>query len=105
MITGRTSRIGYGLARRLLEAGNTVIVDGRRKSLLDKITAEHPGIKSIALDVASPTSITNAAVVLTATYPDLNVVINNAGIMPTEDLRAPGSLQVAEDHMAINLLG
>ncbi|MER5427510.1 hypothetical protein [Streptomyces sp. NPDC002588] len=36
--------IGLGLALRLHEAANRVIVAGRRRELLDEITAEHPGI-------------------------------------------------------------
>ncbi|OZC63625.1 oxidoreductase [Rhodococcus sp. 15-725-2-2b] len=105
LITGGTSGIGYGLARRLHAAGNTVIVAGRRKHLLDKITAEHPRIESVVLDVADPISIAQAADVLSSGHPELNVVINNAGIMLKEDLRDPASLQIAEDHVTTNLLG
>ncbi len=58
LITGGTSGIGYGLARRFHDAGNKVIVAGRRKELLDQITTEHPGIEAITLDVTDPDSIT-----------------------------------------------
>lgn len=105
LITGGTSGIGHGLALRLHEAGNTVIVAGRRKELLDQITAEHPGIASIVLDVADPAAITRAADTLAASHPQLNVLVNNAGIMLPENLLDPASLQVAEDHVTINLLG
>jgi short-subunit dehydrogenase involved in D-alanine esterification of teichoic acids len=105
LLTGGTSGIGLGLAVRLHEAGNKVIVAGRRKELLDDITAEHPGIDALVLDVANPDSIAQASETLAASHPDLNVLINNAGIMLKENVLDPAGLPVAEEHVTINLLG
>ncbi|MGP4051606.1 SDR family oxidoreductase [Streptomyces sp. 2A115] len=105
LITGGTSGIGLGLALRLHEAGNKVIVAGRRKELLDEITAEHPGIDALVLDVADPDSIARARETVAASHPGLNVLVNNAGIMQRENLLDPAELTVAEDHVATNLLG
>jgi len=105
LITGGTSGIGLGLALRLHEAGNKVVVAGRRKELLDEITVEHPGIDGLVLDVADPDSIARARETVAASHPGLNVLVNNAGIMLRENLLDPAELQVAEDHVATNLLG
>ena len=105
LITGGTSGIGLGLALRLHEAGNKVVVAGRRKELLDEITAEHPGIDALLLDVADPDSIARARETVAASHPGLNVLVNNAGIMLPENLLDPASLPVAEDTIATNLLG
>lgn len=105
LITGGTSGIGLGLALRLHEAGNKVIVAGRRKELLDRITSEHPGIEALALDVADPASIARAAESVATNHPQLNVLVNNAGIMLPENLLDPASLPIAEDHVTVNLLG
>ncbi|MEU9916183.1 SDR family NAD(P)-dependent oxidoreductase [Streptomyces sp. NPDC051001] len=105
LITGGTSGIGLGLALRLHEAGNKVIVAGRRKELLDEITAEHPGIDALVLDVADPASIARARETVAVSHPGLNVLVNNAGIMLREDLLDPAGLPVAEDHVTVNLLG
>lgn len=105
LITGGTSGIGLGLAQRFHQDGNTVIVAGRRKELLDQIVVDHPGIEALSLDVTDPASIAHAAESLAASHPGLNVLINNAGIMLTENLLDPASLPVAEDHISINLLG
>ncbi len=104
LITGGTSGIGLGLAVRLHEAGNKVIV-AWRKELLDEITAGHPGIDALVLDVADPDSIARARESVAASHPGLNVLINNAGIMLPENLLDPAELAVAEDHITVNLLG
>jgi uncharacterized oxidoreductase len=105
LVTGGTSGIGLGLALRLHEAGNKVIVAGRRQQLLDEITAEHPGIEAVLLDVADPDSIARTRETVAARYPNLNVLINNAGIMLRENLLDPADLPVAYDHVVVNLLG
>ncbi|MEU1446233.1 SDR family oxidoreductase [Streptomyces mirabilis] len=105
LITGGTSGIGLGLALRLHEAGNKVIVAGRRKELLDEITAEHAGIDALVLDVADPDSIARARETVAASHPGLNVLVNNAGIQLLESVLDPAGLQAAEDHVATNLLG
>lgn len=105
LITGGTSGIGLGLALRFHEAGNRVIVAGRRKELLDRITTDNPGIEAVMLDVADGASIVRASEAIAARYPELNVLINNAGIMQWEDVRDATCLQIAEDTITTNLLG
>ncbi|WP_133785797.1 SDR family oxidoreductase [Kribbella sp. VKM Ac-2571] len=102
-MTGGTSGIGLELARRFRDLGNTVIISGRRKDLLDMIAAED-GIEGILLDVADPASITAAFEQVTGTH-DVNVLITMAGIMQVEDLRDPAHLDSAEQTIDINLLG
>jgi uncharacterized oxidoreductase len=102
-MTGGTSGIGLELARRFRDLGNTVIISGRRKDLLDRIAAED-GIEGVTLDVADPASIAAAFEQVTSTH-DVNVLITMAGIMQVEDLRDPGHLATAEQTIEINLLG
>lgn len=105
VVTGGTSGIGQGLAVRFHEAGNTVIVAGRRKDQLDAIVAEHPGMEAVALDVADPASIAGCHETVTQRYPQLNVLVNMAGIMRREPVLDPASVEVAEATIATNLLG
>jgi uncharacterized oxidoreductase len=60
---------------------------------------------AVELDVADPASIAAAARRVIAEHPDLNVLINNAGIMVSEDLADPRDLAVAEATVTTNLLG
>ncbi|MDI5972584.1 SDR family NAD(P)-dependent oxidoreductase [Streptomyces sp. SL13] len=105
LVTGGTSGIGLGLALRFHAAGNTVIVAGRREDRLRAIAAEHPGIATLVLDVANPASVAAARETVAASFPEVNVLVNNAGIMLAEDPRDPGSLEIAERTVATNLLG
>jgi len=105
LITGGTSGIGHGLALRFHQAGNTVIVAGRRQELLDTIVAENDGIESLLLDVTDPDSIASAFRTVTAEHPELNVLINMAGIMLPENLLDSGFLATAEATVTTNLLG
>ena len=105
LITGGTSGIGLGLAERFHSAGNTVIVAGRRRELLDSITTAHPGMVGIELDVDDPASIAALRDTLERDHPQLNVVITAAGIMRPENLLDPSHVETAEATIVSNLLG
>jgi uncharacterized oxidoreductase len=81
-ITGGGTGIGHGLAKAFHDLGNKVIVAGRRVEPLREAAAAHQGMIWRALDVRDPASIAEAADWLVMTHPEVNVLINNAGIMP-----------------------
>jgi len=104
-ITGGTSGIGRGLAEAFHKLGNRVIISGRRKALLDDVTAANPGMTAIELDINDPASIQSVANTLTRDYPTLNVLINNAGIMPFDNAAAVIDDAVSQAILTTNLLG
>ena len=104
-ITGGGSGIGRGLAEAFHHAGNKVIISGRRRAALDAVVAANPGMEAIELDITDPASIDRAATTLIATHPELNVLINNAGIMLPDGADGPIDDRQASDTVATNLLG
>lgn len=104
-ITGGASGIGRGLAEAFHALGNKVIIAGRRKALLDEVAAANPGIDGVELDIADPADIDRVAAKLIADYPTLNVVINNAGIMPFDDASAKIDAATSRRILDTNLLG
>ena len=106
LITGGGSGIGRGLAEAFHGLGNQVIIAGRRKQLLDEVTAANEGMQSIALDMQSGTAVSAFASEISERFPALNVVINNAGIMRAEKLqKQQADLADAEAIITTNLLG
>jgi len=106
LITGGGSGIGRGLAESLHKLGNKVVIAGRRQDALDETTRENPGIVSMNLNVNDPEAIRAFANRVTAEHPGLNVLVNNAGIMKTENLKTlPASLGDSEAVITTNLLG
>jgi uncharacterized oxidoreductase len=104
-ITGGGSGIGRGLAEALHARGNKVIISGRGRGHLDAVIAANPGMAAIELDITDPASIGAAAARLIADYPQLNVLINNAGIMLPD--RAAGRIddKLLVDTVTTNLIG
>ena len=105
LVTGGGSGIGAALAQRLHDAGNTVIVAGRRLEALQRACAGRAGMHAMALDIDSAAAIDAFAAGLVAAHPALNVVLNNAGIMRFEALDTRRDLADAEATITTNLLG
>ena len=105
LITGGGSGIGAALAHRLHDAGNTIIVSGRRREALEEAVAGRDNMHALALDVEQPGAIADFARQVVAEHPALNVLMNNAGIMRFEALDTARDLSDAEETVATNLLG
>lgn len=105
LITGGGSGIGEALAHRFHDAGNKVIIAGRRLEALQQAAAGRDNVHRMELDVESGDGIEAFAQQLLASHPDVNVLINNAGIMRVEEAGRRRDLADAEATITTNLLG
>jgi uncharacterized oxidoreductase len=106
LITGGSNGIGQALAIALHKAGNQIIISGRNEKSLRETVAANPGMACELADMQDAEAIQGFAKTVTAKYPSLNVLINNAGIMIGEDVLAdPFDLATAESMITTNLLG
>lgn len=104
LITGGRSGIGKGFARHFLELGNTVIICGRRNDRLEELKAQYPDLVTVQCDLTEAASRENLVRRAIQECPDLNILINNAGIQLTGDLAKPIDLSAVEREIATNLV-
>lgn len=104
-ITGGGSGIGRALAEALHNLGNKVIISGRSKERLEETIKANPGISAMELNVQDSASIEAAAKQLIEEHPDLNVLVNNAGIIQTDNAAGGIDEDVLVSTVQTNLLG
>jgi len=105
LITGGTSGIGFELAKQLLQRGNTVVVTGRDQEKLDAASRALPGVHAFKSDVSDPGAIAALYETITAHFPALDTLINNAGIMRNLNLNQDRDLDDVTREIEINLSG
>lgn len=105
LVTGGGSGIGREMARWWHAHGNTVIVAGRNADALAETCGGADGFHALTFDVSDAGDIARFAAEVTAKFPALNVLVNNAGIMKYEDATGSRDLSDAEATIATNLLG
>jgi len=104
LITGGTSGIGLAFAEEFLRSGNKVIICGRRQNRLAQIEVKNPGIVTYVSDVADSKDREALANEVISNYPDVNVLINNAGVQLLTDLTKPVNLTRVNSEVETNFI-
>jgi NAD(P)-dependent dehydrogenase (short-subunit alcohol dehydrogenase family) len=87
LVTGSTSGIGHAIAKGLAGAGADVVINGRTQAKVDAALAAigkaTPGakVRGVTADVSTAAGCQNLA----AALPDVDILINNAGIFEPKD--------------------
>ncbi len=108
LITGASSGIGEGIARELGTAGAKLLLGARRKDRIETIAAdirETGGTAEIqVLEITDRTSMTAFAKAALDRWGSIDVLVNNAGIMPLSPLVA-GKHDEWERMIDVNIKG
>jgi uncharacterized oxidoreductase len=86
LITGGSSGIGFSFAERFLKSGNKVIVCGRREGKLQEVQRRFPELHVRICDVAEESERIALFKWAKSEFPELNVLVNNAGIQQRTNL-------------------
>lgn len=105
LITGGTGGFGFEFASKLIALGNTVIITGRNAEKLLEVKQKLPEIHTIQSDVSKADDIVNLYNQVTKQFPDLNIIINNAGEMRKISLNQQHDLTDITREIEINLMG
>jgi uncharacterized oxidoreductase len=103
LITGGASGIGLGLTERFIKENNTVIICGRRESVLKEVSAKFPAVITKVCDLAVEAERTALFKWVSEYHNDLNVLVNNAGIQQWMTVSDDDFYQRAKDEIATNI--
>jgi NAD(P)-dependent dehydrogenase (short-subunit alcohol dehydrogenase family) len=101
-ITGANKGLGYEVARRLIELGQTVVL-GARDAGRGKPAAERLGARFVHIDVTDDASVARAVADVEAHEGRVDVLINNAGIIgshrPAEEITGADAAEVFDTNV------
>lgn len=90
LITGGGTGIGLALAVRYLNDGSRVIIVGRRAEKLAEAKEKHPSLITRVCDISDEDERKELFRWVTEEYPEINILVNNAGIQRPINLSRAG---------------
>ena len=103
LITGGATGIGLGLAERFIKENNTVIICGRRQSALDEAKSKFLSLITNQCDLSTEKGREELYTWISENHPDLNVLVNNAGIQQWMQVTDEDFYQRAKEEIATNI--
>jgi uncharacterized oxidoreductase len=104
LITGATSGIGLEMALAFLKLNNKVIVCGRNRENLCVIQNRYPELFTIFCDVSVEAGLIDMSEQIKNEFPDLNILINNAGTANNINFLNNKNLKVMEEEVITNYI-
>ena len=104
LITGGATGIGLGLTERFIRDNNTVIICGRRKAALKAVTDKYPSVITRVCDLTSEAERIELYNWISQNYSDMNVLVNNAGIMKWTKATDSDFYQQATEEITTNVM-
>ena len=105
LITGGSAGIGFEIAKLFSENDNHIIIVGRNEGRLQQAAAQLKNVVAIAADISKNEDIDRLVHRLKKDFPQLNIIINNAGAAQTYQLGTQvGASDIAANEMQTNYI-
>lgn len=109
LVTGANKGIGLEIARQLAELDFTVVLGARDADSGERaaaqLRADGGDVWAVRLDVTDPASVQAAASTLTQRFGRLDVLVNNAGVMPAKTTPSETGADVLRAVYEVNVFG
>ncbi len=103
LITGGASGLGLEIARRFAADANTVIACGRRAEALEQARRAIPGLVTHSSDLSTEHGREDLYAWIRNEHPDLNVLVNNAGVQEWMNVTDDNFYERARTEIATNV--
>ncbi|WP_338870845.1 SDR family NAD(P)-dependent oxidoreductase [Spirosoma sp. SC4-14] len=103
LITGGASGIGLGLTERFIQENNTVIICGRREDMLREVADRLPNVITRPCDLSVADERQALYQWIADEHPDLNVLINNAGMQQWLSITDGDFFERAKTEITVNI--
>jgi uncharacterized oxidoreductase len=103
LLTGASAGIGFELAKKLVALGNRVLTCGRRAERLEQARVQLPQLEVFVCDIGRADERRKLMAWAQQLAPELNVLINNAGVQHRLDLTDRAGAAGTYEELAINL--
>lgn len=104
LVTGGAAGLGWELAKIFVENKNEVIICDFDANALEEAKREYKGLHIYFCDIGRKEDLEKFFQEVLSSFPNLNIVINNAGICEEHDLTKEVHSDAFEREMAINFL-
>ncbi len=110
LITGATSGIGEGCARRFAKGGYNLIITGRNTAKLESLKKEleqelHVQVLALAFDVRNREAAKKAVDFIPEAWRNIDVLVNNAGLARGLDPEYEGNMEEWDEQIDTNIKG
>lgn len=110
LITGATSGIGEGCARRFAKGGYNLIITGRNTAKLEILKKEleqeqHVQVLALAFDVRNREAAKKAVDFIPEAWRNIDVLVNNAGLARGLDPEYEGNMEEWDEQIDTNIKG